>query len=422
MTRDWDQPGALPRHVYFYMQDFLPRQDGSGPYLRAYSNARAYLDLGFHLEIIHIQARPDFPFTPDPTLAGARWTHLPVTPSRRCDRLHRAAFRLGWPFRLALDCTFRSRPAIRAAVRQRERQTPGALHHFEYLQTACAAIDYPGLKSIWSFLDFESTFLQEHALIRQELGLPPRDDTHLKIVARAERLAAAQCRLILSIAWHETAVLRDDWGCRQAAFFPMSWPVEEAPPRARQWLAGGKLRLLHVGRIDSLSSYRSLPFILQEVLPRLAPETLDNLELLVVGKIQETRRAQTILSLAEPYPQVRFLDYQEDLLPFYATCDLQVVGSTVATGLRTRIIESFVYGLPVLSTIPGAEGVAGLRPGENILLAADADAFVRHLQALHQDPARLDDLSRQARLTYDTLYSRTVTAQSLAALLTQTFG
>lgn len=64
----------------------------------------------------------------------------------------------------------------------------------------------------------------------------------------------------------------------------------------------------------------------------------------------------------------RLLGFVPDLEPLYRDCQLQVVTATEASGLRTRIVESFARGLPVLSILPAAKGVAGLNPGVNILL------------------------------------------------------
>ncbi|MBN1449912.1 MAG: glycosyltransferase family 4 protein [Anaerolineales bacterium] len=406
------------RHkVYFYIQDYLPLHDGSGPYIRAYSNVRAYLDLNFDVEIIHIQTRPQFPFSIDPTLPSARWTHLEFFPSKYGNPLDYVAYCLGRPLDLALNHYFKIRRFVRREIRHREVVTPGALHHFEYLRTLSAAINYPKLNAIGDFPDFESKFLREQARMRQEIGQSFGGLAGLKYMERAERMAVDQSRLILAIAKHENEMLRQEWGCTHAEFLPTSWADETPLQRTRAWGEGGILRLIHVGRIDSLASFRSLPFILQEVFPRLGEDVLSRLELIVIGEIPETKRSRVILEAAQPYPQVHFLGYQKDLRLFYAAADLQIVGSIAATGLRTRIIESFVYGVPVLSTIPGAEGVEGMIPGKNILLAENAEAFAQHLRDLVASPERLKDLAEGGQLTYRFHYSRSVVADKLATFL-----
>jgi glycosyltransferase involved in cell wall biosynthesis len=321
-----------------------------------------------------------------------------------------------------LDFYFKTRPTIRQEVLRREAAAPGSLHHFEYLSTACTAIGLPAVRSIWSLHDIESNFMAGHLAIRREVaGREPRswELRSLKCLQQAERLSAAESRLVLCIARHECELLRRDWGCDHAVFYPMSLPVEEPPERTRSWMAAGKLRLFHLGRIDSLPSFRSLQFLLERVFPLLKPAELAALEMEVVGEVRESERARTILKLAEAYPQVTFTGFAKDIRPAYARADLQVVGSTEATGLRTRIVESFAYNVPVLSTRVGAEGVEGLEQEKNILLADEPAAFAAELSKLLGNPQRLALLAAAGRQTYRTIYSRAAVAVRLQTLLGQ---
>jgi len=141
-------------------------------------------------------------------------------------------------------------------------------------------------------------------------------------------------------------------------------------------------------------------------MPQLAPEVLEGLELWVVGTVADSFYCNRILEIAKPYPQVRFFGFAEDLREMYAQVDVQVVGGVKASGLRTRIIESMVYGVPVLSTTEMAEGLHKLADGENILLAADAADYASRLSRLVSAPPDFDQLACSARKTYDEHYSR----------------
>src|SRR6185295_12333289 len=112
----------------------------------------------------------------------------------------------------------------------------------------------------------------------------------------------------------------------------------------------------------------------------------------VVGEFLQSERSRAIQKLCAPYPQVRLEGFQPEIRPFYGAADLQVVGSTEATGLRTRIVESFAYAVPVLSTPVGAEGVEGLADNVNILLAESPDLFAQRIRELLAAPARLQAL------------------------------
>jgi glycosyltransferase involved in cell wall biosynthesis len=54
--------------------------------------------------------------------------------------------------------------------------------------------------------------------------------------------------------------------------------------------------------------------------------------------------------------------------------------------MRVKILDAWLWGLPIVATPLGAEGIA-VRDGENILLAADAPAFAAAVLRLLTDPS-----------------------------------
>ena len=78
--------------VFIYM-DTPPQTTGSGAHLRLYSNVRAYLDLGFDVEVVHFTANPERS-VPDPGLEGLRWSQADAEP-QASSLLGRLEFRAG---------------------------------------------------------------------------------------------------------------------------------------------------------------------------------------------------------------------------------------------------------------------------------------------------------------------------------------
>ena len=155
----------------------------------------------------------------------------------------------------------------------------------------------------------------------------------------------------------------------------------------------------------------------------MPPEVLDRISLDVVGTVNsENGRAKKILTLANRFTNVAFHGFVPDIIPYYRNADLQIVASTDATGLRTRTIESFAYGLPVLSTAVGARGIAGVKPGEHFLIANDAEEFVKQLSGVLNAPESLSSVSMRARDFYREHQSRAVVASTLAGYLKKYFG
>lgn len=408
-------------HVFIYMYG-VPRKGSSGAYLRFYSNCRAYLELGFEPEIIQVVTEPDAP-REDPELP-VKVTRV-VACAGRPSVASRIMYRLGYPGNLAARYYYARHMTICREVMLREGRYPGALHQFEnYCESTIQSL--PRVNAIWSCHDILHDVVAGGQRIDQELDA--RNDSiaerrELRFVRRFERRIARNSRLILCITPDIRDTIRREWKCAHAEHLPMSIPDVPAAVHRSAWLNGGKLNLLHVGAVAHLSTYRSLELLLSEVFPRLRKFMAERISLQVIGEISaDHQRCKRIAELCSAYPQVSLLGKVADLRPFYSSSDLQVVGSTDATGLRTRIVESFAYGLPVLSTSKGAHGTAGMRAGENILLADSPEAWVEALEGVLRESGQLAVLARNARSTYDAQHSAPIVAASLAASLQKYFG
>ncbi|MEI7848048.1 MAG: glycosyltransferase, partial [Chloroflexota bacterium] len=354
--------------VYFYSPGEIAAT-GSGSAMRQFTNLRAYLDLGFNVEVIQfVQSTSGLKLRP---MVDVPWHQVEYNP-HPVSLLRRVAFYTGWPRSWVMEILFPVRPFVVREVAARVRQRPEALHHFEYINIACAAVDFSGLHAIWSCHDILSRRVPY--LWEMHAGGPVKmnryQHTRLWRLRQAEDWVAQANTAILNIAWHENEEFVHQRGYR-AHFFPMSWPDELTLMPRPEIHHVSKLRLLHLGNVDGFIGYDSLSFLLNKVFPLLAPEKINCLELLIVGHIGESEHSREIHALAQRFPQVKFLGFVEDIRQVYAQADVQVTGGERATGMRTRIIESLVYGLPIISTVESARGVAYLQDGYNILLAPD---------------------------------------------------
>jgi glycosyltransferase involved in cell wall biosynthesis len=406
--------------------EYLPRPTGSGAQLRFYSNARAYLDLGFTVEFVQVSAG-----TPDRQiphgLASASVRHVPVTPANS-EILGRLAYRIGVPNRYAFQYYFPAHRALRTAATSLAAQFPDALHHFEGESFASVIPTLALRRAIWSLHDLPSMTIS--AVVRIACDVETRKPTpaerrELRFASRAERHIAERTPLILALSDFDRRRLHEEWGIQPIETLPMSIP-DEAPAAVLRasWCAAGKLTLLHLGRTAHLPTFRSLEFLLTKVFPLLPEEALAQVRLLIAGShTGEDPRSTRVREWAARFPnQVSLLGFVDDLRPLYSQADLQVVGSTEASGLRTRILESFAFGLPVASTTIASRGILGLRPGENILIADTPESFAQTLVSCLSKPDQLATVAARARQTYDQVFSRGVVARSLATFLRKHLG
>jgi glycosyltransferase involved in cell wall biosynthesis len=412
------------RTIYFYAEGQIAPY-GKGSSIRQFTNLRAYLDLGFTAEVIQFLNDKEFHSLHDEEqFSEVKWTKV-ITSEKKISKLDILAYYLGFPRSRVLNYMFPNRRFVLREVKKRQKLNPKAIHHFEYETTASCAVCFRGLWSVWSSHDIFSNRIPMLWEMRDQFIKRSVSDRYrsirLKRLRFAEDWLADSNNLILCIADHESREFRDQRGYQNAELFPMSCPDEEMLMRTREWFEAGKLILLHLGTVSEFLGYGSLKFILEEVFPLLRPETLLKIELNVVGKINESVYSKAIMELAEPYPQVKFLGFVDDIKDCYAESDLHLVGALRATGLRTRIVESFAYGVPVLSTVESAKGIVGLENGSNIFLAEDAKAFAADLDNIINNPEKLEQVSNEGRRTYLVNYSRDVSASKLANLLSAYF-
>jgi glycosyltransferase involved in cell wall biosynthesis len=410
------------KRAFLYMDD-VPRATGSGAQLRFYSNVCAYVDNGFEVEVVRVgpqntvdnQGRTD---------QGYKLAQISADqPS--ASAVGRLWYRLGYPTESATKYYFAKHEAVRRAVLERARNVPGAVHQLEG-ESMANIIPFVRLpRFIWSLHDLPSAASAGSMRIACETDNREPSAAELRDVRfarRLERRMAAASPLILGISKYDCDFIRSEWHLSNIEHLPMSISAENRFAERNMWMPQGKLRLLHLGRISHLPTFRSLEFLLTEVLPILDKNTLQRIDLNVVGTVDPGHPgARRILSLSEKFPQIRFSGFVEHLDPVFQSSDLQLVAATEATGLRTRIIESFAAYLPVLTTSVGVRGIEPVETGKNLWIADAPAAFAAAIAELAGSPELLATVSREARATYDQFYSRRVVASTLNRFLKKHF-
>jgi polysaccharide biosynthesis protein PslH len=96
--------------------------------------------------------------------------------------------------------------------------------------------------------------------------------------------------------------------------------------------------------------------------------------------------SEFVRQLAAGAPRVRLRGFVDDLADVYAQASVSVAPIRFGTGTRIKILEAFAHACPVVSTLPGAEGIAAV-PGRDIELAATASDFAdRTISFLRDQP------------------------------------
>jgi glycosyltransferase involved in cell wall biosynthesis len=180
----------------------------------------------------------------------------------------------------------------------------------------------------------------------------------------------------------------------RSTVIPICVDTGAAPPVAP---VATPFRVTHVGTMYWPPNVEGFLWFWEEVWPQVharAPQA----RLTLIGKNPPAR-----LRALDARPDVDVPGYVEDLTPFLAETAVFVVPLHAAGGMRVKIVDAWCWGVPIVSTTIGAEGIA-VRAGENILIADAPDRFAGSVVQVLDDPALQAQLRAQGRRWVEARY------------------
>jgi glycosyltransferase involved in cell wall biosynthesis len=161
-------------------------------------------------------------------------------------------------------------------------------------------------------------------------------------------------------------------------------------------------RILHIGTMFWPPNEEGIAWFANEIMPKVLAQ-LPASHLTIVGKNPPKRVRQ----LAEPgsplYGLVEVTGYLADVSEQISRSRVFVVPLMAGGGMRVKILDAWRWGLPVVSTTLGAEGIA-VRDGEDILLADNTEDFAQSVARVLTEPGLAQRLRRGGRLSVETHY------------------
>ncbi len=149
--------------------------------------------------------------------------------------------------------------------------------------------------------------------------------------------------------------------------------------------------LVFVGSMDWMPNVDGVIWFVNDVLP-LIKKKLPACTVAVVGRTP----GREVIELAEREPAIRITGTVADVRPWLWESKASIVPLRIGGGTRLKIYEAMAAGTAVVSTSIGAEGL-DVRPGENILIADEPDAFAEacvRLISAADDRRRFADAAR----------------------------
>lgn len=161
----------------------------------------------------------------------------------------------------------------------------------------------------------------------------------------------------------------------------------------------GANHILYMGTMYWPPNIDGVFWFIRQVLP-LIREQWPGLIFDVVG----ARPPQELLKLSGDDSGICVTGYVKDTAPYLAQAGAMVIPLRAGGGMRVKILEALAYGLPMVSTSLGCEGIA-LQDGRDILIADTPHEFAQATLRLLKDRSLADQLGRNGRelvvSTYD---------------------
>ncbi|MBC7930409.1 MAG: glycosyltransferase, partial [Rubrivivax sp.] len=268
----------------------------------------------------------------------------------------------------------------------------------EGFETACA-LDY---RRLFKERRFRAAILSRPTVAEMLLGHIRRADPRVKIIfdtvdvhflrlareaevtcdrrlaRKAARFHKLETRLARAsdMVWYASSTDRDAME-REAPGIPSIVVPTIHAPRERGLPFGERDGLLFVGNFRHRPNADAVRFFAREVLP-LVRRAVPDVELLVVGDNAPP-------DFAEHAPLgVRVLGFVPDIDPLLARSRVFVAPLRFGAGMKGKIGEALAYGIPVVTTTIGAEGIS-LRDGQDALIADSPEDFAAAVLRAYRD-------------------------------------
>jgi glycosyltransferase involved in cell wall biosynthesis len=185
--------------------------------------------------------------------------------------------------------------------------------------------------------------------------------------------------------------------------------VFDIPPGIRLDI-DGRSGLLYVGGFWHTPNVDAVLWFVREVWPLIRRERPD-----MIFRVAGSNPSDEILAL-RGQPGIEVLGYVPDLTDLFATSRMSVAPLRYGAGVKGKVGQSMVYGLPVVATSVGAEGMA-IENGKHILVADTPEEFAAAVLRLASDDDLWRTLQKNGRHFIEGAQSLDVLRNTLKALM-----
>jgi GT2 family glycosyltransferase len=171
----------------------------------------------------------------------------------------------------------------------------------------------------------------------------------------------------------------------------------------------GRRGMLFVGGFGHHPNADAVGWFLDQILPLVRAEAPDLVFHVVGGGYPASLRSTA-------GSRVVFHGQVSDLAPLYASARMVVAPLRFGAGMKGKVVESMLQGVPCVTTTVGAEGF-GAEPGRELMVADDAAAFARAVLRVEREDELWERLSSRARALAEREFSLEANGHRLARIL-----
>jgi glycosyltransferase involved in cell wall biosynthesis len=178
-------------------------------------------------------------------------------------------------------------------------------------------------------------------------------------------------------------------------------PILPSPARDsfRRRYDGG-FTFVFIGALNYASNEAALMAFVDQVLPlivKLAPQ----FKFRIIGK----NASEQLIAKLDQFPRhIQLEGFVPDLTGVFATCCGIIVPLTFGTGIKLKTLEALSYGVPLISTSIGVEGIR-VTHGRHCIIEDDLAKYPQWMISL-RDLDRNESFSREARDYFSANYSK----------------
>lgn len=223
------------------------------------------------------------------------------------------------------------------------------------------------------FLSLEAKRLQRYE------GMIVHSYTHTLAVSENDRLALSEAERVYC-----STLSRNSFEPKPIHVLPITVDITNEKINRS---GPSRRSILILGTLHYPPNADGVRWFVRDIYPQVQAK-IPGTTLTIVGK----NPPQDLIEMEASQPEViKVTGYVSDLRPYLEAADIMVVPVRVGGGMRVRILEGFSWGIPMVTTTVGLEGIEAVA-GKDILVAADDLGFTNAVCTL------LDSESLRSRL------------------------